>query len=324
MSNTYRPFSFPRFLLSTMLSVVAVLFIWAPTTSAQTRIVDSAMGPVAVPVAPQRVVVLTNEALEAMIQLGIQPVGSVVAGTDVQWLPHLEPYMDGIVPIGTESQVNLELVAALRPDVIIGVRARHESIYPHLSRIAPTVFADTFMGTWRENFLTYADAVNQRDKAEEILAAWDAAAADLSKRLEAAGVLEWEVSVVRFNPGTGPLGGAARYYGNMSFATDIIKRLGFRRPPHHDLDDVFAVGINPEQIPEVDGDAIFYFVMETGTGEATSAAQAWLSQPLWQALRAHKAGRVWEVPDETWNKTYGIVSAFYVLEDIERIVLGEN
>ena len=121
-----------------MLSVVAVLFIWAPTTSAQTRIVDSAMGPVAVPVAPRRVVVLTNEALEAMIQLGIQPVGSVVAGTDVQWLPHLEPYMDGIVPIGTESQVNLELVAALRPDVIIGVRARHESIYPHLSRIAPT------------------------------------------------------------------------------------------------------------------------------------------------------------------------------------------
>lgn len=39
-----------------------------------------------------------------MIKLGMKPVGSVVGGRDVQSLPHLEPYMDGVVPIGTESQ----------------------------------------------------------------------------------------------------------------------------------------------------------------------------------------------------------------------------
>ena len=47
--------------------------------------------------------------------------------------------------VGLESEVNVEAIAALQPDLIIGNKMRQEAIYEQLSAIAPTVFAEDFV-----------------------------------------------------------------------------------------------------------------------------------------------------------------------------------
>ena len=112
--------------------------------------------------------------------------------------------------IGSEGQINLEAVASLKPDLILGLKSRQELIYPQLSAIAPTVFANEFNGRLRENLMTMSTAVNRADDGKKILENLDETISDLSARLAAKGMLDQEVAVIRFQV-TG-----ARYYYNDS------------------------------------------------------------------------------------------------------------
>lgn len=101
---------------------------------------------------PKRIVVLTNEGTEALLSLGIKPVGAVQSWLGNPWYDHIKDEMKDVEVVGTESEVNLEKIAALKPDLIIGNKIRQEKVYDKLSQIAPTVFAETLRGDWKENF----------------------------------------------------------------------------------------------------------------------------------------------------------------------------
>ncbi len=105
------------------------------------RDVTDSMGTVTVPDAPKRIVVLTNEGTEALLALGVTPVGAANSWNGDPWWDHISDAMDGAEPVGKESAVNLELIAALEPDLILANKQRHEEIYPQLTAIAPTVMS---------------------------------------------------------------------------------------------------------------------------------------------------------------------------------------
>lgn len=98
------------------------------------------MGTTEVPNAPKRVVVLTNEGTEAVVSMGIKPVGAANSYEGKPWYPHLAEKYKDIEPVGMESELNLERIAKLKPDLIIGNKFRQEAQYKKLSAIAPTVF----------------------------------------------------------------------------------------------------------------------------------------------------------------------------------------
>ena len=59
----------------------------------------------------------------------------------VYWIglgANLGDRMAGVEVVGTELAVNLERLAMLEPDLILGSKKRHEEIYPQLTAIAPT------------------------------------------------------------------------------------------------------------------------------------------------------------------------------------------
>src|SRR3546814_19221678 len=60
-----------------------------------------------------------------------------------------------VVVVGTEHAPNLEVIAALRPDLIIGNKSRQEEVYQQLFAIAPTVFSTALRGRWQENLMVY-------------------------------------------------------------------------------------------------------------------------------------------------------------------------
>ncbi|MGQ0516451.1 ABC transporter substrate-binding protein, partial [Bacillus sp. D-CC] len=97
-----------------------------------------------------------------------QPVGTIYMGklraSDV-WYPHLAKELKNTKVVGTERDINLEAVMKLQPDLIIGNKMRHEKIYEQLKEIAPTVYAETLRGDWKENFTLYTKAVNKVKEA---------------------------------------------------------------------------------------------------------------------------------------------------------------
>ena len=281
-----------------------------PTTSSEDKIkeesykVTHAMGETTITGEPKRVVVLTNEGVEAVLAMGITPVGAVEAFTGDTWYDHTADQLKDTKAVGTESEPSLEAIAALKPDLIIGNKMRQEKVYDQLSKIAPTVFAETLRGDWQENFTLYSKAINKEDVGQEKLDAYN-------NRTSLGDKTQQKVSMVRF------MAGDVRIYHKDSFSGVILEQLGFARPADQDLPDFAEKGVTKERIPAMDGDILFYFTYETGDKEAAKLEEEWINDPLFQNLEVAKAKKVFKVDDTIWNTAGGYLAAELMLDDLE-------
>jgi iron complex transport system substrate-binding protein len=285
-------------------------------TNEETYTVKHAMGTTEIKGTPKKVVILTNEGTEALLAMGVTPVGAVQSWTGDPWYDHIADKMKDVEVVGTESELNMEAIAKLQPDLIIGNKMRQEEQYNQLKDIAPTVMAETLRGNWKENFELYAKALNKEDKGQEVLAEYDQRIEDLKGKL--GDKLNQKVSMVRF------LAGDVRIYHKDSFSGVILDQLGFARPEGQDVDDFAEKGVTKERIPAMDGDVLFYFTYETGDGEANKLAEEWLNDPLFQNLEVAKQDKVYEVSDAIWNTAGGVLAANAMLDDIEKYFLEQE
>lgn len=274
------------------------------------RIIAHARGETAVPSHPQRVVVLTNEATDMVLALGITPVGAVKSWEGDPYYDYLADAMAEVPVVGDEMQPNLEKIVALQPDLILGSQVRQGQIYDSLQAIAPTVFSETIGESWEENLRLYGQALNRDAEAKQLLVDWQARVAQLRQRFTERNI---QISLVRF------LSGGARIYLKDSFPGQIVEEVGLQRPPSQ-ASGGFAQDVSFEQIPQMDADAMFYF---TYTGENTSQAEGnrsnpWLSHPLWQQLGVVERGKTYAVSDVVWTTAGGIQAAHLLLDDLER------
>lgn len=319
-----------KFFLLMVLSLVTMLLLAAcggnseeaeeteepkPTEENTSYTVENAMETVTLDKTPERVVILTNEGTEALLALGVKPVGAVQSWTGDPWYDHIASEMEGVEVVGLESQVNVEAIAALQPDLIIGNKMRQEDIYEQLSKIAPTVFAETLRGNWKENFELYAKAVNKVEEGNQVLADYDNRIKEIQTELGED--VNKEVSMVRF------MAGDVRIYHKDSFSGVILEQIGFARPESQDVDDFAEKNATKERIPAMDGDILFYFTYEVGDGKATNLEKEWIEDPLFQNLEVAKAGEVYKVDDAIWNTAGGVIAANLMLDDIEKYFLSE-
>lgn len=276
------------------------------------RIVKHAMGETEIVGTPQKVVVLTNEGTEALLALGIKPVGAVRSWTGDPWYPHIKDEMEGVTVVGEESQPNLELIAGLQPDLIIGNKMRQEKVYEQLQAIAPTVMSEDLRGNWMNNFKLYAEALGQTDKGNELLGAFETRIADF--KAKAGDKVKETVSVVRF------MDGKTRVYHTNTFSGIIFEQLGLARNQMTlNAKDTFVDEITKERLPEVDADRLFYFTYETGDGKANQTELDWINDPLWKNLNVVKNGKTYKVDDAIWNTAGGIKAANLLLDELFKI-----
>ncbi len=269
--------------------------------------VKHAMGETKIPHTPKKVVVLTNEGTEAVLAIGVKPVGAVKSWTGNPWYDHIKSEMEGVQVVGDEHQPNLEAIAALQPDLILGNKMRQQKVYQQLSAIAPTVFSEELRGEWKNNFKLYAEALNKKAEGDKILADWDKRVAEFKQK--AGDKLKTKVSVVRF------MAGKTRIYYNDTFSGIIFKELGIARPEAQDKDE-FAAEVTKERIPEMDGDMLFYFTYEEGDGKASETEKEWTSDPLWKNLNVVKNNKAYKVDDVIWNTAGGVKAANLLLDDL--------
>ncbi|MGX1499243.1 iron complex transport system substrate-binding protein [Labrenzia sp. MBR-25] len=267
------------------------------------------MGTTEVPDNPQRIVVLTNEGTEALLLLGKTPVGAVSSWYGDPWYPHLGDRMAGVEVVGTELAVNLERVAMLEPDLILGSKKRQEEIYPQLSAIAPTVFVVNATD-FKENMKLYARSVGMEAEGEALVSAYDADVARLHSALGENA--DDTVSVVRFVPGQ------LYVYRHDSFSGVVLDDIGFKRPEVQ-AQDGLSLAVGKESIPNMEADRMFYLTYDTGNGEGTALESETLKDPLWANLNVVRSGKAHKVDDGVWATSQGILAARAMLQDIARI-----
>jgi iron complex transport system substrate-binding protein len=282
-----------------------------PGSPGTTRTVEHVLGTTEVPVDPQRVVTLEAESLDPVLALGVVPVGT---GTFADRIP-IPSYLDapeGIVDVGA-GEPDLEKVALLDPDLIIGMNWAVEPVKAELDQIAPTVALDGTATNWKSNLQIAAAALSREDEAAAAMEAYEARTAELATALGDR-LQMTEVSVVRFRQDQ------VLAYVKSSFSGIVIGDVGLPRPPAQDVEGDFTfVEMSAEQIPEMDGDVMFVFTL----GEAGQAQyEAFTANPLWERLQVVQDGRVHEVSLEYWNGP-NILAANALLDDLNRYLVEE-
>ena len=123
--------------------------------------VEHAMGQTTLEAVPERIVVIDSPHLDALVALGITPVGATESGAGVGFPAYLADRLRDTESVGATSEPDLEAIANLAPDLIIGAQVRHEALYDKLSAIAPTVFSINSGTDWKEQANITAAAVNR-------------------------------------------------------------------------------------------------------------------------------------------------------------------
>ncbi|MEU6976455.1 iron-siderophore ABC transporter substrate-binding protein [Streptomyces sp. NPDC046371] len=267
------------------------------------RTLTHALGKTEIPAAPKRVIVLDVGELDNVVSLGVKPVGYAPSEGDDGIPGYLKKDAGSPKSIGTINNLNLEAIANLQPDLILGSQLRAADKYDELSKIAPTVFSIRPGFTWKENYLLNAAALDKSAEAKTKLDAYETKARKLGTDL---GADKPTVSMVRYLPGK------IRLYAKASFIGTILEDAGLPRPANQQVDDL-AVEVSPEKIDQADGDWIFTGVYGDPKATKRDTAQA---NPLWKNLKAVKAGQAKDVPDETWYLGLGVTAANSVLDDL--------
>lgn len=305
----------PRRLLAAVTAVLALGTVAACGSSTpqqraapqgDERIVTHAKGQTKIAGNPQRVVVLDTGELDAVLALGIKPVGTVLPDANKTLQPYLAEKAGNLEIVGTIGSPNLEKIAALKPDLILSSKVRDDQNYDALSKIAPTVFAESVGKTWKQNFLLDAEALGKKAEAQQILDTYQQRAADIGK--QAGDPAARKISMLRFIPGD------IRLYSKGSFIGTILADAGFGRPDNQQTDQTFTK-ISREQISQVDGDQLFYAAYgETAKQQLTDV----VNSVQWTTLGVVKSGKAVEVHDDTWFLGLGPIAANLVLDDLQK------
>lgn len=287
------------------------------SSASECRLIKHVMGETCVPNQAQRIVVIDHSTLEALIALGVEPIGTAtrVARWGSPFPPYLEAQLQGINTIGDDSQPSLEKIVQLKPDLILAADWLG-GIYDKLSRIAPTVLFDWYVKQDVQAYLRQiAQIVNRTEQAEKLLADYHRRIKDfkvaMGQRLETT-----EVSVIQY--GFDRL----RLTSKSIFAGKILEDAGVSRPPMQDVFDPGGViDISLELLPEIDGDVLLLF--NPRTQNEKQLLEKLQRNPLWSKLNAVNQERVYYVDAQHWM--FGnILAADHILDDLFQYLVQER
>ncbi|MDR7127294.1 ABC transporter substrate-binding protein [Pseudotabrizicola sp. 4114] len=144
---------------------------------APTRMFTNNFGTLEVPVNPRCVVSLHDFSVTSqLLELGVTPCGS--AGRKRLWADTLYRGSSGrydtsaIRYIGTHQAPDIETIAALKPDLILGL-SYHEPLRDKLSLVAPVVLLPVREKDIRSYAAELADLTNRRARFEELANEYD-------------------------------------------------------------------------------------------------------------------------------------------------------
>lgn len=284
--------------------------------SGQTRTVEHSAGTTKVPAEPGRIVALGGIYAANLISLSLTPAA---AGDDVDvelgMVEELLPEdldLSEIERIGDSYEPNLESVAAVEPDLILGDEF-HEEVYDQLSGIAPTVLVEYISnGGWRERFLDVAQVVGRTGRAREVEAEYERVISGLPDYLR-----RNTVAFIRPDDGQFRIDSTPE-----AFPGSVAEDAGI---PILDAPDGVGefdegsgfVTLSGERLDLVEAADLIVVPDFRPLGEDDSSLAQFERNPLWETLPAVQQGQVLQVPGLVYNGGHHY-AAELLLREIEQ------
>jgi iron complex transport system substrate-binding protein len=248
-------------------------------------------GSTTIPAAPQRVVVLGgSSATDAVLAMGVTPVAVSKDTTTKSGVP---PWLEGKLDpaktqlIDTDTGVNAEQIAQLRPDLIIAVGLYTlEQSYSNLSQIAPTIGYESEWGkqSWDQVVGVVGKALGKQADADRVIADTRAKIDQVKADYPGLAGKTFSASVANV-PGK-----VFTLVSPDDFAVKLFNELGLKLTPS--LQGMSGVGGNPrvglgyEQLDKINAD---FVVMSFFTPEMKQGVEG---SQLYQNMPANRDGRV--------------------------------
>lgn len=262
-----------------------------------------------------RVVVLTWESTEQLLELGITPIAVADRDDYRIWVGKPQIPAD-VINVGSRTEPNLGLLAELKPDLII-MGPSLQSQQPALARIAPTLTIEAYSAAQnnpavaREIFLRLAHVFGRDTYAQQRILQLDQQFDAWRVALQAhfRGHLP-KICLVRFNSPT-----VFNIYGENSMPYDVMTRLGFASacPVPASATPWGTIQRRTLELASLQQGILVYF-------EPFAQKERLFTSPFWQHFPLVRQGHVVALPS-TWTFG-GEFSKGYIAEALTQALLS--
>lgn len=261
--------------------------------SAASRTVQTAEGAVTVPASPQRIVAIQPSAFATLLDVGdaSKVVGVYDEGADYV-SPRYQPAYNAAAKVGSKGQLDLEKIAALKPDLIVGVNfSWNTDDYKELSAIAPTVIAP--ITSWQATSQTVAEAAGRTTELDALAAKLTSQESQIKTTYAATlAKYKWDILQGGFDAGQYWIYGPGSDVGTILSAAGVQFATASTQTPGAD-----DRSVSYEKIDLLDdADVIGYYSDYSSTAPTNDGPQLW-AQAGFKALTATKSNRLVAFPD---------------------------
>lgn len=251
-------------MIKLLLAATAILggLLAGPALAQETRPFEAGNGTVEVPAKPLRIVSLHDLSITLpLIEFGAT---AQVVGSHGRLEEDNIPYIRGakelyetsfdntpIKFLGVFNEIDLELIAGVEPDLIIGRLGNDDALLANLEKMAPTVLLDQDKLGFFGSMQAVADLAGVRPEYDRQLVRYQAEIAEFKRLVPNAADIS--VSILQPWPEDGYIAASKEYYALSQVITDA----GLSMPQLIAELNESSLDMSPEFLPEVDADFIF-------------------------------------------------------------------
>lgn len=306
-----------------MKKILVLAGLLTATAPAQTtctgQLVRDAVGPVCIPKNPKRIVTIEWTYTENLLALGIQPIAAAQIKEFGEWVKTPVPVASSVKELGTRGKVNLEVLAALKPDLIID--ATDNGQREVLSKIAPTLTFNpyptgnlTYYKEMRDTFVLMGKVTGRTTQANAVLAKLDARIASAKRTLATSG-RQNETFVLA--QGFGLEKPVVRLFGPRSWASEVISQTGLRNAWTEKTDEYGFQSLSMEGLTTLNTRNFFFIAQSNDDVFAMPS-----TQPLWNRLPFVQQKRAYRLPETSWVFG-GPYSAEHMIANVVKAMTGK-
>ena len=251
----------------------------------------------------KKIVVLEWTYAEDLLAVGIQPIGMADIQEYHNWVNIDAELSKDVADVGGRQEPNLEAIAALEPDLIIGTSFRHDGMIADLEKIAPTVIFNPYpedekMDLYQEMITTFneiAKAVDKKDEAKQVLADLDVKYEEAKKTIDSADLKTKDVVLTLAY--SGPQAPEIRVFTPNSMASIILSKIGLNNIHVPDQFEVFGSSTyNVEGLTKYENANYLYSVQS----EDNIYENQFKDNAVWKNLNFVKEDRLYDLGGDTW------------------------
>lgn len=275
-------------------------------------IVDAVGVSMCIPENPQRIVGLMEADVDALLALGITPVGSTNGRGQTTPPRYLNTYLEGVPSVGQFYSPNLETLLALEPDLILFGGFTDPAVLEQLNAIAPTVNTLQVGESWQSHFLRVGEIVNMTNEAQAFIETYNARVEEIQSGL---GDSADDTFIVARWSADGPQIMAP----TLTFSSGVLLDLGLTAAsdiPELQEGHPHSSPLSLESLELLDVDWAFIGTLSP-EGDAVVALEEALENPLFQVLEVVQNEHVVLVDGSLWTSVGGPIAAMMVLDDVE-------